>query len=211
MKGFNMSVKLFHDPGHGGDNPGAAVGGVIEKHLNLSISRDIEAFLDGWPFLSQTQSRANDDSINYEMRGQKAKAWGADLVLAYHCNTFTANPEVSGLTTYVRPNDPIAYEVALQINRAAPSGLRYAKQIPFVTEKLQDPKNAWLKNAEFILRQYAPTPAVLVEFGYLTNSCDRAYLQDLVQRPAIATAILSGVARYISMKHSTPIMECPHA
>ena len=211
MRGLDMSIRLIQDPGHGGDNTGAQVSSILEKHLNLSISRDIEAFLDGWPFLTQMQSRLNDDDISYEARGKKARSWKADLVICHHCNTMPNNPEVSGLTTFVRPGDSMGYEIAHQIARAAPSGLQYHQTTPFVTEKLHLQRNEWKTAANNVLSAFHPIPTVLVEWGYMTNPQDRAYLLDLVQRPAMATAVLAGLARYVSLKHQTAIMEVPRA
>ena len=157
-----MTIRIFHDPGHGGKNTGAQIDGVVEKHLNLAISQDVEAFLSGWPYITQMHSRITDDYSSYTSRGERARAWKADLVICYHCNTMPTRPEVSGLTAFVQPDDNFAYEAALQILRAAPSGLRYSQGTPFVTEKLHLQRNSWKTAANNVMKAYAPIPTILI-------------------------------------------------
>lgn len=200
-----MTVKLFHDPGHGGASLGCQRGGVIEKDLVLSISRDVDHFLRLWPYMDQIQSRDNDETRRYSRRAEQAKGWGADLVMCYHADARVDadghdDTRASGVTCYVLEGNTVAFEVAKKMLDASPAGLDAVKMLPFTAK----PKPHWTSRAYSILSLYDPIPAILIETGFLTNSYDRAALTDLSNRPAIGAMVMCGVTRFMQLRDKQP-------
>ena len=57
--------KIIIDPGHGGEDGGAVVAGVLEKNINLSISRDLSDLINFFG-CDVTMTRTDDSSLSGE-------------------------------------------------------------------------------------------------------------------------------------------------
>lgn len=79
-------VKIFIDPGHGGNDPGASGYGLKEKDLTLKISKRIQEILKGYD-VKVKMSRTTDKSLSLKQRTDAANEWGADYVLSVHINS----------------------------------------------------------------------------------------------------------------------------
>ncbi len=179
-------MKVWHDPGHGGDNTGTTAGGIVEKDLVLNIAADITAALWGWG-VEQQASRLQDEDFSLHARGQRAEAWGADLALIYHINALPSSPKTSGLITFCEES---GRDVAAQIMRSAPAPLLRSRPLPAMPGG-----RLWTRNAGNCLVPYRGLPAaVLIEFGFATNEADVTTLTGAVDRPGIVAAVLTGVA-----------------
>ncbi len=58
-----MNYKIVLDPGHGGDDPGSSGNGIIEKDLNLKISKYIYDRLKDYN-IPVTLTRTTDETLN---------------------------------------------------------------------------------------------------------------------------------------------------
>lgn len=201
-----MAVRIFHDPGHGGANLGCQRGGVVEKDLTLSISRDLEAYLRLWPYIEQIQSRDNDETRSYSRRAKQAKHWRPDLVLCHHVDAITDDEtgrdltRFSGSRCYVLEGDTTAMAVATQMHKAMPYGLEARSLLP----KIARPAPHWTQRTYNVLSAYGALGldgVILIEWGFLTNSYDRAALTDLNNRPAMCSVVMNGITRYLQHKH----------
>ena len=205
-----MTIDVFNDPGHGGSNSGAIRGTFIEKDVALSIATDCSEFISKFPFIVSSMSRVDDSTISYSDRAKRAKVI-ADLVICHHINAATVERkndkgEVEihddesrrGAEIFVRHDDAIGGQVASQILRAMPEQLRAKRTRPWRTSQ-----DGWLKNADSILEKYRPLPAILIEWGYVSNEFDREHLLDRRLRFGMSVAVLSGLAKFLEMTHSS--------
>jgi N-acetylmuramoyl-L-alanine amidase len=201
-------LKVWHCPGHGGDNPGLEYAGFVERHWVVGIARDIAAATAPWS-VEHCLARDKDETIPYSVRGEAAHDWQADLVLCHHVNAMFDTkidletgeesiplPKYDGLMTFVKPADTKGIAVAGAISRAAPRGLLQRKVKPFLANKWD-----WTSRAWTVVDAYTRwgTPAVLIEWGFATAPGDLAILQSSNHRPALVAAALSGIARMLEV------------
>ncbi|MCK4411241.1 N-acetylmuramoyl-L-alanine amidase, partial [Candidatus Bipolaricaulota bacterium] len=94
------SVIIVLDPGHGGRDPGAVVGDILEKDVNLEIVKKVRELVEAQPRLKPVLTRTTDVTVDKLERIQLADEVGAALYLSIHVNAFD-DPEVHGAETWV--------------------------------------------------------------------------------------------------------------
>lgn len=184
------------DPGHGGQDPGAVHGGLVESRWTLDYARQLRRGLlgRGWPIAIEL-TRDADEDLSLHARGALAAKHGADLVISLHFNA-SADPATQGLMVFCREDDSIGESVAAHI-------------LPHVPLELRRPRNAyfrcapggevWLSRALHVLERFAPVPSVLVELAHLTNAGDREELQRLDVQAGVVAAICAGVDHWLTL------------
>lgn len=89
------------DPGHGGRDPGAMAGGLVEADLMLAVARRLKEVLDGTGRFEVVLTREEDVFVPLETRLTRARAAGADVFLSLHADALEdGDGEASGLTVY---------------------------------------------------------------------------------------------------------------
>src|SRR5439155_924866 len=83
------------DPGHGGTDPGATAGGLVEKELNLDIAQRVRALLDATLYNVTLTRSDNNTTLGNSARAQICNAAGAQLVLSIHFTASTDTPPFS--------------------------------------------------------------------------------------------------------------------
>ena len=83
-------MKIFIDPGHGGNNPGAVgANGLREADVNLDVALRLGRILTEWGY-EIMYSRTEDATVSLSQRANMANNWGADyFVSVYMFITFT--------------------------------------------------------------------------------------------------------------------------
>ena len=77
------------DPGHGGTDPGAVRGTLVEKELNLDIALRVRALLDPTVYNVTLTRSDNNATLGNSARAQICNASNAQLVLSIHLNAST--------------------------------------------------------------------------------------------------------------------------
>lgn len=177
-------VIIVLDPGHGGRDPGAVVGDILEKDVNLEIVKKVRGLIEAQPRLKPVLTRATDVTIDKLHRTQLADDIGAVLYLSIHVNAFD-DPEVNGAETWVddtRPPGDESWKLANSVQDAlvAATGAR----------------DRGIRSQELYL-QHTTLPAVSVEVGFLTCPEERAKLLDSTYQDRIAQGILKGILDYL--------------
>ena len=71
-------IKLFIDPGHGGNDPGAVGNGLREKDLTLAIALETRrVLLTEYEGIQVKMSREKDQTVSLKARTDAANAWNA--------------------------------------------------------------------------------------------------------------------------------------
>jgi N-acetylmuramoyl-L-alanine amidase len=94
-----LNRKIYLDPGHGGDDPGAVANGLREKDLTLDIAKRTKAILDDHGYQTR-MSRSSDVTRSLAYRVNDANSWGADVFLSIHINSGGG----TGFESYRIPN-----------------------------------------------------------------------------------------------------------
>lgn len=224
---FPLAVRrVVLDAGHGGTDPGATAGSVIEKNVTLDIGRRLRALLerDGFEVIV---TRAGDETIALRDRAKAANASKSDIFVSIHVNTILKHTASRGVETYYLgpTNDQRLTELAAAENRVSGYSLAdmrklldgvYAdarrdeshqlanavQQRLFTTLRASDPgiENWGVKRAPFIVLVATDMPAILAEVGCISNDKEAAMLARPEHRQKIATALFEGIRSYAQQK-----------
>jgi N-acetylmuramoyl-L-alanine amidase len=176
------------DPGHGGRDSGAAVGGVREKDLNLSISKILAQRLAA-EGATVIMTRKTDDFVALQERAQIANRNKADLFLSVHINSNKNANSTSGTITFFHKKDSVGQLLADCIQReiAKVSGL------PSI--------GVWsdqrIYDSGFAVLRHSTMPGVLIEVGFINHNRDRARMVLPEFQNAVAGAVVQGVKVFL--------------
>ena len=198
---INTSITVIIDAGHGGADGGAVgVTGVLEKDINLAISKQLESMFRLCGI--NTVMTRNDDRLLYKEGQESRKKFydlknRTDLVNSYenailisiHQNKFPIE-KYSGLQVYYSQNEKDSEKIA---------GLIQSK----TAQHLQPENKREIKKAgrNIYILNNAKLPAVLVECGFLSNGREEANLSDINYQKKIAAVIFSAVTEYIYIEN----------
>jgi N-acetylmuramoyl-L-alanine amidase len=177
------------DPGHGGSDTGAMHNGLVEKELNLDISKRLRAILiaRGWEVKMTRDSDVDVFGPNasardeLQARDDVANKAGARLFVSIHINSFTSG-DLNGTTTY--------YYKATSYALADAVHARLAAALPS--------KDDGIRKDNFYVIHHATMPAILVETAFLSNSADAQLLKSSAFLQKVAGGIADGIADYAS-------------
>lgn len=190
------SLSIVLDPGHGGEDGGAAVEGILEKDINLSICEKTKAMfaLSGYPVcMTRTEDRLlyengeENRKKYYDLvhRAEFASSFENALFISVHQNKFEI-PKYKGLQVYYSPHHPLSEALAACIQTNARTYL--------------DPTNhREIKKADHRIRVLSSLemPAVLVECGFLSNPEEAARLSTEAYQKKLAFLIFLSSLQFI--------------
>lgn len=172
-------VKIFIDPGHGGQDPGGTGNGLKEKDLTLKIATHIKnLLLSEYNNVTVKMSRTNDSYLSLAERTNAANTWGADFFLSVHINAGGGE----GYEDYIYPGI---------------GGVTQAYQSNIHSEimKLVNFQDRGMKTANFHVLRESNMPALLTENGFIDNSRDATKLKSASFIEAIARGHVNGIAK----------------
>ena len=191
------------DPGHGGQDSGAMVGGVMEKDLTLDVARRVDRLLES-EGVATLLTRLGDSYVSLADRAAFGNRVKESIFISIHFNEDN-KPVASGVETYY---------AAHQIN----SGSTFASWLPFFSRPPSNsPKPESQSLASFIqealvartrsvdrgtqAKQFfvianVTSPAVLIEGGFITNKDELSKLVSEDYRDQLAAAVADGILRY---------------
>lgn len=180
--------KIYLDPGHGGQDPGAIGIRSKEKDNVLKVGMRLKTLLESYGHTVK-MSRSTDVFIALSERARLANVWGADYFVSLHDNAATAN--VTGFETFIH-NGPV---------QSKTSGFQDAIHNAIIKSiGIQDRGK---KRANFAVLRETKMPAVLIEYAFISNTNDERILIDEVEKLAQLTA--NGIVNHVGgVKPSTP-------
>ncbi|MDP9274633.1 MAG: N-acetylmuramoyl-L-alanine amidase [Chloroflexota bacterium] len=104
------------DPGHGGTDPGATAGTLLEKELNLDIAQRVRAQLDPAVFNITLTRNDNSTTLGNSARAQICNAAAAQLVLSIHLNASTDTTVDYAWFFYGKPQKDKAFAATMDAN-----------------------------------------------------------------------------------------------
>jgi N-acetylmuramoyl-L-alanine amidase len=184
--GHNLSGRtVVLDPGHGGDDTGAAANGLVEAELVMDLARRIEGRLTAIG-VSVVYTRTEHTCPTEEERAAIANTAGADLLLSLHADSHDA-AHASGVATFFFGRDRTTSWSAI--------GEHLADLVLREIVARTGLANCRSHGRSWSLLQQTTMPAVRVEAGYLSHPADAARLADPAFRDTLAEAVLVSVQR----------------
>jgi N-acetylmuramoyl-L-alanine amidase len=104
------------DPGHGGTDPGATAGALVEKELNLDIARRVRDLLGATDYNVTLTRNDNETTLGNSARAQICNAAGAQLVLSIHLNASTDTTVDYVWFFYGKPQKDKAFTATMDTN-----------------------------------------------------------------------------------------------
>ena len=184
-----FSFIVVIDPGHGGQQPGTAHHGVVEKDLVLTISHMVMEYLNRNPNIRAYMTRHGDTTVLNSWRAEFANEKGADLFVSIHANAVNNRPHVSGIETWFVDHPREAgwsftsrqFATIMQRNMIRATGA--------VDRGLMQSQGT----RQIIVLRDTYMPAVLLEVGFLTNQAEAALLATNAYQRIIARSIYEGI------------------
>lgn len=186
---------IIIDPGHGGRDSGTTYGDILEKDINLEISKVLEKELtEQGAIVYMTRTRDVDLSSIYDSAKKRGdlyrrllliKEKKADLYLSIHINWYQ-NSAMKGAEVLYNPiNEKNKILAKFIMNE--------------FKGKLESPRN--IKTTDLYMYRNTTTPGVLIECGYLSNKIERNLLQDKRYQEKLSNSITNGVINYLKNYH----------
>ena len=179
------------DPGHGGMDGGAECGGVIEKHINLTIARKTAALcrLFGFEVIMTRDSDVSiHDSDKTTVRSQKR----SDLHNRLAIMTETPGSVVVSIHLNKFPESYVHGAQVFYAPKTEESKILAETMRGNIQEVLQPDNEREIKRADsslFLLYNNTVNPAVLLECGFISNPDESLMLRDDEYQDKIALMI----------------------
>lgn len=209
----NRKFRVFIDPGHGGEQPGAMSKDkkLIEKEITLDISKRLSTYLVDAGFETKLSRTNNNKTLTLEERTDMAAKWNADIFVSVHINAHTSSI-ANGFETYIlahkgqlsffmdpdnlSTNDISMINTWFKGNNSNDNNLRLGYAIHRRTVKTSRLPDRGLRRARYTVLRNAAMPAVLVECGYLSSPIDSKPLKTADYRERCARGIFQGICDY---------------
>jgi hypothetical protein len=182
------------DPGHGGEDPGAVVRGLMEKDINLEMAFFLKEFLEelgATVFLT----RETDIYVTLANRLEIASQHGADLFICIHNNATEEPTAIQG--SMLLYNNEDFMDLYRQVHR----GIAARTGVPGLGP-VEDERGL------YILRHAGDLPVVFLEGAFMTNAIDFARLTDRSRTYSsnIMAGVLDGVLAYYAGRQLNPVV-----
>lgn len=212
------------DAGHGGSDPGASHGRLVEKAAALDIARRLETAIDAKKGYASFLTRDRDVFLSLPSRTEIAADKGADIFVSIHLNSapkssargsevFFLSPSGAEATAsrFLRNRNRAAAELGLQggsddilhmlvdVNQQSmlERSSLLAEEILRSMRKSGLPPTRGIKQRSFAVLKSITMPSVMVEVGFVTNSHDNKVLSSTAGREQIAAAVAEGVVSFL--------------
>lgn len=199
----NRTLTVMLDPGHGGEDDGACSKHppVKEKDFTLAMATNLGARLTAAGF-QVVYTRTGDTTVSLDDRSKLARRRKANLFISLHAN-FAPNADANGVETYVLT--PCGFSGTASGSRTP--GWQIGNRNDFhntllgfsVHSRLVAVTNATdrgLKRQSFAVLRETCCPAILIEFGFLSNQGDVHAMTDPAWQDGHAAAVADGIVAY---------------
>jgi len=174
-------MKVCIDPGHGGHDSGAVGNSIRESELVLSIGRRVRDLLK--PYLTVIMTRDKDHFVSLSERCRMANDAGVDIYISLHANS-AENADAHGVETFTSGSPASEKLAKLMLNA-------HLTAIP--------QRNRGVKQASFYVLRHTSMPAVLHEFGFVSNTGEAAILDSADNQEKMARAVADSVLAYFGI------------
>lgn len=183
------------DPGHGGRDSGTTYGEILEKDINLEISKVLSQELSKQgAIVYMTRKRDIDLSSIYDSAKKRGdlyrrllfiKEKKSNLYVSIHINHY---------------EDPSLKGAEVLYNSINEKNELLAKSIMSQFKMDLDSKRT-VKTTDLYMYKNTTTPGVLIECGYLSNLTERKLLQTKEYQEKLSKSITEGIINYLKKEN----------
>ncbi len=192
-------VRVFLDPGHGGEELGArSPEMILEKNINLKIVGAVAKRLSKNIMIDVVQSRKDDKNVNVETRIEMANATGSELFVSVH-SAGGSRPVTRSGGIYVikqveeKKNDTLwKNQNAKYIKESDELARIMSEYMEGVTEK----KYEIFRSGNLFLGGLM-MPGIIIEAVDLANPEEKSMIDDEKYIREISSAIASAIQSYL--------------
>ena len=194
-------VRVVLDPGHGGPADPGTVGpnGLVERDLNLTLTQAILEELTQRG-ISAVMTRTGNYGVSRAVRAAFADALGAEALVSVHHNgpTWSAMSE-PGTEVYRQSKSDESARLAGVLYEEITDALSTFEDVAWTGLSDAGVKRiVWPNGGDVLGMIRLPvTPAVLIEFGYLTNASEAALFASEEYIAVAAEAAADGIEAYL--------------
>lgn len=195
------------DPGHGGRDPGAVAGDLLEKDLTLDLARRLERILRHRG-VRTAMTRGDDSYLTLTERTARAAAHRDPILVSLHFNkerTGTARGIETFFFDAAYPDrfPPIIEAADLPARQATESELLAATvQVELI--RATGARDRGIKNQSFFVVREATFPSILVEGGFLSHPLESRLAANGGYREILARAIAEGIVEFLERRKGHP-------
>ncbi|MBR4026675.1 MAG: N-acetylmuramoyl-L-alanine amidase [Lachnospiraceae bacterium] len=191
------------DAGHGANDPGKiGINNVLEKDINLSIVLKLKPLLENKGFyvvLTRDSDKilASEDSSSIKRddmiaRVNLIKETSPILTVSIHQNSFTDSSS---------KGPQVFYYTSSTESKALADNMQNRMNQILSPEKERTPQ----KNDSYYLLKNSPTPIIIAECGFLSNSYEADLLTTELYQLKVARSVYFGIIDYCKTNHLIPI------
>lgn len=184
------------DPGHGGENLGAQIDGIIEKEINLKVATAMYEHLSMYEGVEVHLTHYEDEGLSLKKRAQIAEELNADYLISLHFNASEYH-QLYGTECWVPYDDfyEETYEIASYfIDELTGIGL-YNRGIKTRLNDDGDNYYGIIRESERL-----DIPCVLVEHCHLDNANDDGYYETDKKLEEFGILDAEAIAKYLGLK-----------
>ncbi len=179
-------MKIYIDPGHGGNDPGA-IGptGLKEKDVNLNIAVNVGKILSRHG-INAILTRQGDNRVELVDRVKMANDNNADCFISVHINSAT-NSAATGTETFAFPNSVLGTKLAGAVQKALVNEINLADR--------------GVKHKDFFVLKNTKMPAVLIEVAFINNPKEEKLLKDQNFLYQASMGISKGILAFLGVEY----------
>ncbi|MDR0222606.1 MAG: N-acetylmuramoyl-L-alanine amidase [Oscillospiraceae bacterium] len=177
-----MTKKVSIEIGHGGTDPGAVSGKILEKDINLNTGLELKRQLErhGVKVLINRTADVNDKATEFV---KKAREFNPDAGISVHANAF--NGTAKGFEVFRNTN---AFKIVSNLLCAhIESEVKALGRI-----------SRGVKDSPFLMSSLS-CPTAYCELGFLDNPADYKDFDDSQKQKAFGTAYAKGILNYFGI------------
>ena len=189
---------IMLDPGHGGLDVGAicsvsSASYGYEKNINLSIASKVKELLET-EGANVIMTRSTDKWVCYTDRNSAVRDRNPDMFISIHCDSSTSASAMGTSAYYYRAySQPLAKAIHESLVNAYKTQI-YTDAPAEITNKISRGANFYA----FRVARVEECPAILIEYGFVSNPDECAILQTPANRNILAEATVQGIKNYVN-------------
>jgi N-acetylmuramoyl-L-alanine amidase len=204
------------DPGHGGDDEGAIVHGLMEKDIALVFAHKLKARLARNADLPVVLTRETDRYVTLDERLVDCVDMRGSIFVSLHLNqvkgkkaagavVYSYGPELH--RAWRKRSHPSVPPMPAAPKGQASDGERLARTFSRVLR--DDGFVAESSKSDYYVLKNPAAPSVLIELGYLNNPVEAAKLSDPAYQDKMVDSLAKAIEEYATLRTLRTVREEP--